>query len=315
MTSYLIQYLDPKTNNIEEDPLFSENTYGDSGNRGRTLKNKVKVGDYLFFNRSIEDKNYITGFYQVFDVMEIEEAKKDSRIIQNYKNHHLFKASSKEDEVIIFGDPDSSMLLETPLEVNRDLLEKLVDNFNPSLNQSEKAAISSKLKNYGNFIALNDEKVNMLLGKIILLQNDDFLNTEKTIEQLITLKKTEKEKIIKARIGHYHFKKRLMNISKKCEICGVSNKQFLIASHIKPWNKSDDTERLDHNNGLLLCPNHDALFDKGYISFNNDGSILNSTKLDDNSKMFLNVQKNVQIKMNDKQQEYMKWHKKNKFKP
>lgn len=51
--------------------------------------------------------------------------------------------------------------------------------------------------------------------------------------------------------------------------CGVSDEHFLIDSHIKPWSQSNNQEWLDVNNGLLLCPNHDALFDKGiiYISF------------------------------------------------
>nr|WP_313885539.1 HNH endonuclease [Bacillus sp. ISTL8] len=62
------------------------------------------------------------------------------------------------------------------------------------------------------------------------------------------------------------------------------------------------------NNGLLLCPNHDALFDKGFISFEDDGRILISNSLDETLKIFLNIHNNLQIKMNEMQRQYMEWH-------
>lgn len=49
LSSYIIPYLDPKKHNREEDPLFSEYTYGDDGYRGLILKTKVAKGDVLFF--------------------------------------------------------------------------------------------------------------------------------------------------------------------------------------------------------------------------------------------------------------------------
>lgn len=74
--------------------------------------------------------------------------------------------------------------------------------------------------------------------------------------------KTEKESIVKARIGQSIFKMALLAVEMKCRLCGVSDERLLVASHIKPWSKSNHQERLDVNNGLLLCPNHDALFCK-----------------------------------------------------
>lgn len=61
----------------------------------------------------------------------------------------------------------------------------------------------------------------------------------------------------------------------------------LVASHIKPFKKSSDEEAYDPDNGLLLSQNMDGLFDKGYISFNNDGSIILSNKLDTDLKLYL----------------------------
>jgi predicted restriction endonuclease len=89
---------------------------------------------------------------------------------------------------------------------------------------------------------------------------------------------------------------------------------LLVASHIKTWSQSNHKERLDVNNGLLLCPNHDALFDKGYISFDDDGYILISDSLGEATKVFLNINVTMKIALNEGQQEYMKWHRENVFK-
>lgn len=65
-----------------------------------------------------------------------------------------------------------------------------------------------------------------------------------------------------------------------CPICGIDIPRMLIASHIKPFRDCAHIfEALDHNNGLLLCRNHDYLFDQGYISFNDDGKMLVSEAL------------------------------------
>ena len=62
-----------------------------------------------------------------------------------------------------------------------------------------------------------------------------------------------------------------------------------------------------------LCPNHDALFDKGYISFDDDGTILISDSLDEATKVFLNINESMNITMNESQKQYMKWHRENIF--
>ncbi len=53
----------------------------------------------------------------------------------------------------------------------------------------------------------------------------------------------------------------------------------LRAPHCKPWSKSDNHERLDSNNGLMLSANLDALFDAGLISFDETGKMLVSDVL------------------------------------
>jgi predicted restriction endonuclease len=59
-----------------------------------------------------------------------------------------------------------------------------------------------------------------------------------------------------------------------CRVTRVDRPEHLIASHIKPWRESDNRERLFEGNGLLLTPTIDHLFDRGFISFENNGELL-----------------------------------------
>jgi hypothetical protein len=155
------------------------------------------------------------------------------------------------------------------------------------------------------------------LDKVVENTEDDYIDIKSFLivtPEEIEVTETEIEQVIKGRVGQSTFKRDLLAIQKKCRLCGVSDKRFLVASHIKPWSKSNNQERLDVNNGLLLCPNHDALFDKRYISFNDEGTILISDSLDEPTKVFLNINETMNIRMNESQQQYMKWHKENLFK-
>ncbi|WP_206374351.1 HNH endonuclease [Vibrio neptunius] len=95
-----------------------------------------------------------------------------------------------------------------------------------------------------------------------------------------TLDETTKQQLVKSRKGQGLFRSRVEQIENKCRITGVSNKRHLIASHIKPWKVSDNNDRLDGNNGLMLAPHIDHLFDKGFISFSDKGDVLISSTLD-----------------------------------
>lgn len=86
---------------------------------------------------------------------------------------------------------------------------------------------------------------------------------------------TTRKRLVDARIGQGDFRRNLeAHWGKACAVTGVSLRQVLRASHIKPWRTSDDTERLDPHNGLLLVSNLDCLFDRGLISFAKDGTLL-----------------------------------------
>ena len=67
------------------------------------------------------------------------------------------------------------------------------------------------------------------------------------------------------------------------------------------------------NNGLLLCPNHDKLFDSGLISFADDGSVMISGELDSINRTFLNVNSNMKIVVDNDNVEYIRYHRENVF--
>ncbi|MDO8804966.1 MAG: HNH endonuclease signature motif containing protein [Elusimicrobiota bacterium] len=103
---------------------------------------------------------------------------------------------------------------------------------------------------------------------------------QKKIEIDSHITNTVRVSLTNARIGQGLFKQRVMRIEKACRITKVSNPEHLIGSHIRPWRESDNDQRLDGENGLLLTPTIDHLFDRGFISFENTGSLIISPVAD-----------------------------------
>ena len=89
----------------------------------------------------------------------------------------------------------------------------------------------------------------------------------------------EKVQLTKARRGQGIFRTNVRLIEHSCRLTGVSNIKHLRASHIKPWKDSTDQEKIDGNNGLLLSPHIDHLFDRGFITFKDSGDLVISKEL------------------------------------
>lgn len=99
------------------------------------------------------------------------------------------------------------------------------------------------------------------------------------LQNLPNITQTEKNQIITARIGQGYFRRSLISECPYCPITLVDDSNLLIASHIKPWRNSNNQERLNPKNGILLTPTYDHLFDKGYISFRGDKTLIVSRKI------------------------------------
>ena len=122
------------------------------------------------------------------------------------------------------------------------------------------------------------------------------------------IKGEEREAIIKTRVNQGVFRERLLLRYKRCCLCGVSDTRLLRASHIKPWSDSNPDEKVDPDNGFLMCPNHDIIFDKFLISFGDDGRILVSNDLKDIDRTFLNVRDDMKIELTEGNRKYLEYH-------
>lgn len=134
---------------------------------------------------------------------------------------------------------------------------------------------------------------------------------EKAISGYTTLDETERTAIVKSRIGQGLFRERLLyKYQSTCIITGVSVKKLLIASHIKPWAVSNNEERLSEENGLLLSPTYDKLFDYGLISFTNQGKIIVSSQISDKDqkRLYLSTKIKYDLKQSPKMMEFLDYH-------
>ncbi|MBR1521427.1 MAG: HNH endonuclease [Bacteroidaceae bacterium] len=142
--------------------------------------------------------------------------------------------------------------------------------------------------------------------------DDSILNDEKEVERSTTLSKTEKDAIIKARVGQGLFRQKLIEYWRGCSVTQCHTYPLLMASHIRPWRKSDNTQRLDVFNGLLLTPNIDKLFDKGYISFDKKGRMIYSDLLPVSDRIILGVDSAMRLQqMEDGHLPYLQYHRDN----
>ena len=113
---------------------------------------------------------------------------------------------------------------------------------------------------------------------VIPIPADDLDIWERKLELQIandvTVRETDRVAIIRARNGQGLFKDRVSQIETRCRITQVENPVHLVASHCKPWRDSTNEERLNGENGLLLTPSIDHLFDRGFIGFENNGELI-----------------------------------------
>lgn len=107
---------------------------------------------------------------------------------------------------------------------------------------------------------------------------------------------TERSGMVTSRVGQGAYRKSIIHRWEyKCAVTNFNKLEILIASHIVPWAQSNDTERLDVHNGILLSPTYDALFDKHLITFDHKGKIILSDKIEHSAYQKIGVTGNEQI--------------------
>src|SRR5690606_10276954 len=136
------------------------------------------------------------------------------------------------------------------------------------------------------------------------------------LEQNPSIAPTEREALVMARRGQGKFRQHVASIEQRCRITKVDKPEHLRASHCKPWRDSNNQERLDGENGLLLTPTIDHLFDRGFISFENNGDVLISPVAHAPSLERMGVETNERVNVGgftSGQREYLDFHRSSVF--
>jgi putative restriction endonuclease len=130
------------------------------------------------------------------------------------------------------------------------------------------------------------------------------------------LTETTRVAVIEARIGQGLFRANVSKLEKRCRITGVSEPRHLRASHTKPWRTSTNSERIDGENGFLLTPSVDHLFDGGFISFEDNGDLLLSpvARIDSLQRMGIESNRRVNVGgFSQGQKHFLAYHRDNIF--
>ena len=183
--------------------------------------------------------------------------------------------------------------------------------------------------NYSTYIGLIGELKNMLADalttEVALLDAHSFAwilsaqmkneNKLADVQAYLNLSSTEREAIVKARIGQGQFRKSLIDYWSVCAVTGCTESKLLRASHIKPWSESTLSERLSLYNGLLLSPALDACFDSGFVSFNDTGNIMVSDQFRERDLTALGIHRDMKLtKVEPGHKKYLAYHRENVFK-
>ena len=120
---------------------------------------------------------------------------------------------------------------------------------------------------------------------------------------------TERSGLVTSRVGQGYYRQQIIEKWEgKCPVTQSELLKILISSHIVPWSECNDKERLDVENGILLSPNVDSLFDKHLISFSDNGQMIISERLSGEELKKLGIPVGVTIKVTEGMKKYLQRH-------
>lgn len=296
---------------------------------GAVDEKPVNGGSYNKNNTGYEVYNFLGnkgryyGFVEagVDKTINIKKLDGNNDYAENITVVWIAKSNEAKGQRIVGWYKDAKVFKQLQKDIPEDVMEERDKAFNIYNIYAEKAVLLDVndrkyiVKGMGQSnIWYGNEDENKKVEKIIETYEKDKSDKVNEIEKYTEeLEGKEKEAVVKVRINQDKFREKLINKYKKCCLCNVNMNELLVASHIKPWSISDANEKLDIHNGLLMCPNHDKLFDRGYISFDDTGRILISERLDDNNRMYMNITAKMKIDITEENIKYIKYHRKNVF--
>ncbi len=153
------------------------------------------------------------------------------------------------------------------------------------------------------------------LGIVVpIAVHDVFSELEEKRIELEALPQKTREATIQARVGQGLFRERLINHWEGCSVTGFENTDLLVASHIKPWRDCTPAEALSMTNGLLLLPNIDLAFDRGFVSFNATGEIIFSPQFSEADANAIGITPSMKLRWCfPKHKEFLDYHRSQVF--
>ncbi len=132
---------------------------------------------------------------------------------------------------------------------------------------------------------------------------------------------TEADRLVAIRRGQNFFRRTVLSAyESRCCVTGLATPSLLRAGHIVPWNAREAT-RLDPHNGLCLNALHDAAFDRGLMTLDEDMRVVYAKSLwkDDHTPEAVAMLRQFEGIMcrpatrHTARGEYLEWHRESVF--
>lgn len=242
----------------------------------------------------------------MIDIKDFEDWMRKNTLLSErsiYKYSHAVKKISE--EMMGIGVIDTDLLSMSLIQLNKSILSILDNKDFASKNQTGNNMYSNALSKYQMFRnavddqAVSEQKTTNITDISNITENQKFFD------------ETERDAVIKSRICQGVFRERIIKkYNGRCVITGISLTRILVASHIKPWKVCSSEERVSAENGLLLSPTYDKLFDYGLISFYDNGKLMISSEIpkSDVSKLCIASQNTYNLKISQPMKEHLEYH-------
>jgi hypothetical protein len=167
--------------------------------------------------------------------------------------------------------------------------------------------LGMSLQNFADSLSASSESIDVLHenGSILSKLEIDL----KKIRRKKGISRTVRKQLIDARLGQGQFRTALLERwGEACAVTKCALSEILRASHMQGWRDSNDEERLDPENGLLLVAHLDALFDRHLISFKDDGDMLVSPRIKVDDRQLLGIPQRLRKTLSDEERRFLAVH-------
>jgi predicted restriction endonuclease len=147
------------------------------------------------------------------------------------------------------------------------------------------------------------------------LPNSPLLEFDARIKNL-SIDETEVRREVEQRVGQDIYRNHMLSYWEgRCALTNIGESELLLASHAKPWKDCTSAEeRLNVFNGFLLEARFDRLFDRGFITFDDQGALIVSKRLELSSLSVLGLKQGMELRwIREEHLPFLHWHQEHVF--